>query len=152
VDQDLFRKTYREVNERFCAYEKSILTNQCDCSQAARFCIAEREGVRCGSEQGQQRCLRLLEFLRNQARFALRSTEDRSTIPHGKAMKVQVGGLRGLKSALAPEEPVPATIDDVDATIQAALGRFGDLDSLPLQTIIQHITAYQGRKRARRNR
>ena len=103
MDQDAFRKTYRSMNERFCAYEKSILTNQCECSQAQRFCIAEREGVRCGSAPAQAQCLQLLDFLRGQARFALKSTEERATMPHGKAMKIQVGGMRGLKAALAPD-------------------------------------------------
>jgi hypothetical protein len=150
LDQDQFRKTYHQVNERFCAYEKSILTNRCDCSQAERFCIAEREGVHCRSDAGQGRCLALLEFLRHQARFALKAAEGRSAMPHGKAMKVQVGGLRGLRAVLEPGAAIPERIDDVDGTIRDALGRFGSLDALPLQPIIQQIAAYRGRVRRRR--
>lgn len=149
MDQDLFRKTYHEVNERFCAYEKSILTNKCHCSQAERFCIAEREGVHCKSDEAQADCLELLEYLRDQARFALKSSEDRATIPHGKAMKVQVGGLRGLQAALAPDEEPPDTIDDIHATITSAINRFGGLANLPMQVIIQQISAYKGRTPSR---
>jgi len=152
MDQDIFRRTYREMNERFCAFEKSVLTNNCDCSQAERFCIAEREGVHCGSDAAQAQCLALLELLRNQARFALKASTDRSTIPHGKAMKVQVGGMRGLKLALDPNAEPPLTIDDVHGTIEAVLERFHSLDRLPMQPVIQQITAYQGRKRSRRKR
>ena len=43
MDNEAFRTTYRAVNERFCPYEKAILTNQCCCSRAKRFLIAERE-------------------------------------------------------------------------------------------------------------
>ena len=152
MDQDLFRKTYREVNERFCAYEKSVLTNRCSCSRAERFCIAEREGVQCKSQAAQERCLKLLEILRQQARFAFKATEERTTIPHGKAMKVQVGGLRGIKLVLEPQEPAPVTIDDVYATIDAAVEKFGGLDALPFQVIIQQIAAYRDKKRSRRKR
>lgn len=152
MDQDLFRKTYWEVNERFCAYEKSILTNKCRCSKAERFCIAEREGVQCKSQEAQERCLELLDILRKQARFALKATEERTTIPHGKAMKVQVGGMRGIKVALEPQEPVPVTIDDVYTTIDAAVIKFGSLDALPFQVIIQQVAAYQDKKRSRRKR
>jgi len=53
MDQDIFRRTYREVNERFCAFEKGVLTNNCECSQAERFCIAEREGVHCRADAAQ---------------------------------------------------------------------------------------------------
>jgi hypothetical protein len=152
MDQDLFRETYRDVNQRFCAYEKSILTNMCECSQAERFCIAEREGVRCKSHAAQQQCLQLLDIIRTQARFALKSTEERSTIPHGKAMKVQVGGLRGLKAALAPDQAIPNTIDDVYGVIEQAKQQFGGLDKLPLQSIIQQVAAYRGKRRARRRK
>ena len=152
MDQDLFRETYRQVNKRFCAYEKSVLTNKCDCCQAERFCIAEREGVQCKSEKGQERCLELLNILHRQARFVLKATADRFTIPHGKAMKVQVGGMRGIKIALEPQDPVPNTIDDVYSTIEAALEKFGGLDALPFQTIIQQIAAYRDKRRSRRRR
>jgi hypothetical protein len=150
MDQDIFRKTYQEVNERFCAYEKSILTNRCDCSRAQRFCIAEREGVHCRSDAAQAQCLELLELLRRHARFVLRATTERTTIPHGKAMKVQVGGLKGIKAALAPDQPVPQTIDDIHTTIEAARERFGNLESLPFATIMQQIAAHKEKQRSRR--
>ncbi len=145
MDQDVFRKTYREVNERFCAYEKSILTNHCDCSQAERFCIAEREGVHCRSDAAQARCLELLEMLRENARFALKSLDRSASVAHGKAMKIQVGGLRGLEAALHPESEAPPVIADVHGTIEAAESRFKGLRNLPMQVVIQHIAAFQGR-------
>lgn len=150
MDQDAFRKTYREINELFCVYEKGILTRNCDCALAERLNIAEREAVRCKSEEARERCLELLELLRQQSRFALKSVEQAETIPHAKAMKVQVGGMRGLKAALEPDRPVPVTIGDIHGTIEAALERFGSLQALPFQVIIQQIAAYQGRKRSRK--
>jgi hypothetical protein len=154
MDNQVFRETYSAINERYCPFEKSILTNQCACSRAERFCIAEREGVRCNADEAQARCVSLLELLRGQARFALRTTDGNSALPHAKAMRVQVGGLRGLYLALNPEAEAPATIDDVNAIVDAAVGRFGSLDNLPFQAIVQQIAAYRGRRpfRDRRRR
>ncbi|MCF7979577.1 hypothetical protein U5801_16480 [Lamprobacter modestohalophilus] len=146
MDNQVLRETYSTINERYCPFEKSILTNQCACSRAERFCIAEREGVSCETDEAQARCVRLLELLRGQARFALRTTDGSSALPHAKAMRVQVGGLRGLYLALNPDAEVPKTIDDVDAIITAAVSRFGSLDHLPFQVIVQQITAYRGRR------
>jgi hypothetical protein len=150
MDQDIFRRTYQEVNERFCAYEKSVLGNHCDCSQAERFCIAERVGVHCRCDAAQVQCLAYLELLRREARFTLKDTLERTTIPHNKAMKVQVGGLRGLELALDPTRPPPAVIGDVHATLEAAKARFGSLEAVPLQPVIQQIAAFVGRKPRRR--
>jgi hypothetical protein len=150
MDQDAFRKTYREVNEVFCAFEKSVLTNECSCRCAERFCIAEREGVHCRSEPGQARCLRWLDLLREQARFALRTEEGRRLLPHGKAMRLQVGGMRGLQRVLGIAKSQTQTIDDVDGTLAAAEARFGALDGLPFSEIMREVAAYQVRKRSRR--
>jgi len=149
MDNEVFRKTYRSINERFCPFEKSILTNKCGCSRARRFCIAEREGVNCGSDEAQARCLELLDLLRRQARFALKSMDAHAALPHAKAMRIQIGGLRGLHAVLTPNEPIPEKIEDIHGTLNAVLERFRTLAALPYQRIIQQIAAYQGRRRFR---
>lgn len=149
MDQDAFRTTYKAVNERNCVFEKAILTNNCGCSLAHKFCIAEREGVHCSSDPAQALCIELLDLLRRQARFALKTTSDRTALPHAKAMRIQVGGLRGVQAALRPNEPVPARIPDIRRTIEAAIAAFGSLDRLPFQEIIKQVAAYQGRRRPR---
>jgi len=149
MDNEVFRRTYRSINERFCPYEKSVLTDNCKCSKAKRFCIAEREGVNCTSDDAQTQCLELLELLRLQARFALKATDEHAALPHAKAMRIQVGGLRGLHAVVAPEEPIPAKIADIHGIVEAARERFGALDKLPFQPIIQQIAAFKGRRRLR---
>jgi hypothetical protein len=152
MDNQVFRDTYSAINERFCPFEKSILTNQCGCRLAERFCIAEREGVHCKTDEAQSRCVRLLQLLRAQARFALKTADGRSALPHAKAMRVQVGGLRGLHASLHPEAAIPNPIPDVDAIVEAAVARFGNLDALPFGNIVQQVTAYRGRRPFRERR
>ena len=150
MDQDAFRKTYREVNEVYCAFEKSVLTNECRCSQAERFCIAEREGVHCGSQERQTRCLHWLELLREQARFALRSDEERQLLPHGKAIRLQVGGMRGLRKVLDNTSDDKPPVDDIDGILTIAENRFGALEAAPFSEIMRAVAAYEIRKRSRR--
>jgi len=145
MDQDAFRETYRKVNKNFCACEKSVLINQCNCSKAERFCIAEREGVHCLSEEGQARCLDALSILRDHATFALRELTE-GKLPHGKAMRVQIGGMRGLNKLLNGDD---TQVPDVDAILQAAIQRWGSLEQLPFSEIMPSIAAYKGKTRAR---
>ncbi|RMG38003.1 MAG: hypothetical protein D6720_02255 [Gammaproteobacteria bacterium] len=153
MDQDAFRETYREVNERACLFEKSILTNRCDCSHAERFCIAEREGVRCLSDDGQQRCARALRILREQTHFALRTHEDKAALPHGKAMRIQVGGMRGIRALLDPDAEHLEPISDVAELLTRAEQQYGDLRDMPYSRIMPHIVSYEVRsKRPRSSR
>ncbi|MBK1716874.1 hypothetical protein [Thiocystis violacea] len=150
MDNDAFRETYRAVNELFCPYEKSLLTNNAGCSLARKFCIAEREGVQCGSAAAQSTCLELLDLLRRQARFALKSTDASAALPHAKAMRIQVGGLRGIQASLTPDEPVPGFIEDINATVSEAVSRFGALEDLPFAAILREIATFRGRRRTDR--
>jgi hypothetical protein len=152
MDSDAFRATYRAISDRPCSYEKTILTNNCACSKAQRFCIAEREGIRCTSDEGQARCIETIDILRQQARFALKATRDDAVLPHGKAMRVQVGGLRGIHAALHPEVPPPTQVADIYGLLLQAVEHFGTLAALPFQIIIQQIAAYQGRPRSGRRK
>lgn len=151
MDQDAFRSTYREVNERFCAFEKSILTNQCSCSQAERFCIAEREGVHCHIDDGQARCLEILDTLREQARFALRTdNHSQKILPHGKAIRIQVGGMRGIYHVLNSSQEIPDPVPDINNLLLGVLQEYGDFGKLPFSKIMQQIAAYEVKKRSRR--
>lgn len=152
MDQDAFRKTYREVNEVFCAFEKSVLTNECGCAHAERFCIAEREGVHCRSTSGQSRCLAWLELLREQARFALRTEDERGLLPHGKAIRLQVGGMRGLNRVLRGADQAQAPVEDIDGRLAETESRFGTLGAVPFSEVMREVAAYQVRRRSRRRR
>ncbi len=151
MDQEAFRETYWEVNDCFCAFEKSVLTHQCDCSQAEKFCIAEREGVRCSSKAHQTRCLDLLDVLRKQAHFALRTPKEDTKLPHGKAMRIQVGGMRGIRALLTPDIHHSDPIEDIQQTLNQAEARFGSLEAMPFSHIMPSIAAYQGRIRRRKH-
>lgn len=149
MDQDAFRETYREVNERFCAFEKSVLINQCDCAYAERFCIAEREGVHCNSDAGQARCLRALALMREHARFALRDDAvNQGVLPHGKAMRIQIGGMRGLLQLLDGKQV--DKVENVDNALARAESQWGQLENIPFSELMPAIAAYKGKTRSRR--
>lgn len=153
MDQDAFRETYHDVNQRACVFERAVLTNQCTCTKADRFCIAEREGVACTSSEGNQRCDALVTLLRDQARFALKSnTSNEDALPYGKAMRVQVGGLRGLQAVLEDDSSTPDQPPEVFSLVALALERFGNLVKIPFSAIMPHIAGYRGKTRSRRRR
>lgn len=147
MDQDIFRKTYREMNERACVFEKSNLSGLCRCSQAERFCLAERVGVHCKSDEAKETCGRFIELLREHSRFALKSSDTSEVLSHNKAMRIQVGGMRGVYLAIHAGEPVPVQIGDVHDLLQQAAEQYGSLADLPFQEIIKQVAAYQGRGR-----
>ena len=100
-------------------------------------------------EQTQAQCIRLLEILREQSRFALRTTKEQGVLPHAQAIRVQIGGLRGIQMAL-DDHATEQKIDDVNGLVSQAISEFDDLKQLPFPLIMQQIAAYKGRRRISR--
>jgi hypothetical protein len=150
VEENEFRSTYAALNQTRCVFEKAINARQCSCSQAERFMLAGREGVACHSKSHSQRCTAVLSQIRDNARFALKLMEVGDVLPHNKELRVQVGGLRGLRDLVNEAESGQPLVADIHRTLQQALAKYGDIDDFPYQQLMQSITAFEGRHPRRR--
>lgn len=141
MDENEFRRTYDQIRELPCAFEKAILNRWCDCSQVQRFNLGEREGVTCGAWTAQQNCVTLLGLLRQHARFALQARALPGPLPHARELKVQAGGLRGLDALLHPGEGA-RPVGDVHALVNDLQAHYGALDRVPFETVVRAISAF----------
>lgn len=149
MDEQEYRSTYHSINDQRCVFEKAILSRRCGCSHCNRFHLADREGAACESTPARGRCRDLLIQLREKAIFALRMTHLEGELPHAKEIKVQTGGLLGLRQSLTGRED-DGQVEDINGLVSDALLHFGDLDALPYPEIMQSIVRFEGRQRRRR--
>ncbi|MBD3609096.1 MAG: hypothetical protein HUJ30_00950 [Gammaproteobacteria bacterium] len=147
MDENHYRSTYQTINETRCWFEKAINSRHCQCARMERFNLADREGVRCTSKESQIRCHRLLELIREKAIFALQLTKVDGPLPHGKEVKVQLGGMLALQKRLSPELADADRVTDIHQTIDNAISQFGSLEQLPYVEMMQTIVNIQGRSR-----
>jgi len=147
IDEARYRDTYRSVNERPCPFEKSILTNRCGCELSQRILLAEREAASCAHADARARCVELLGELRDKARFALKETRIGGPLPHGKEIKVQVGGMLGLQELVGAAAQGSNTVGNAHAVLDAAVSRFGSIRNIPYQELVRHVLNYQQRRR-----
>ena len=150
MDEQEYRDTYHAVNERRCVFEKTINSRRCTCSKSRRFHLADREGIACRSASGNAFCRELLDNMRSKARFALHLTSADGPLPHAREIKVQTGGLLGLQGLLHPEKSDADNIENVIGLVDTALAKFGNLEDLPYDIIIQAIVKFEGRKKRSR--
>lgn len=145
-----YKATYHAINERRCVFEKAINARRCSCKQAARFCLADREGVACKSDAGNEMCTELLDTLRRNARFSLHLTHADGPLPHAKEIRVQLGGLLGLQQLIDPDCNDCDRVDNIYALAKATFARYVRLQDLPLERIMQAIVSFQGRRKSSR--
>ncbi|HHZ87887.1 MAG TPA: hypothetical protein EYN73_03485 [Chromatiaceae bacterium] len=143
VDETEFRETLRELNLVHCVFEKTILNNHYPCRFSHRHLLAGREIAGCKNTEARDNCVEVLSYLRHCANFALKIM-DKGKLPHGKAIRVQVGGLHGLGNTLDPQGQ---ELTDINALVTAAITRFDTLDEIPAEQIVRGIAEFKGRQK-----
>ena len=146
MDEDQFRSTYNAVNPNRCIFEKSITNRRCDCQLKRRFVLATREGIACQSEDAMKRCTRVLDAMRNNARFSLKVITVNGPMPHNKELQVQAGGMLELQKLLGSEaEQETDTVSNIHLTMEAAMQEYGTIEQFPFGEIVKGIVKYQSR-------
>ncbi len=147
MDENEFRATYREINAVRCVFEKGLNARRCTCHRARHFLLAGREGYRCASAPHQARCTAYLDLLRRQARFAVGVAQPDGPLPHNKELRIQIGGLSGLRRLLPASSAHGSGALDVDAVLTAATAEYGEVEAIPFERLLPDIAAFKGRRR-----
>ncbi len=146
-DENAFRRLRQAATAIACPFERALLSRCAACSLARPTLLAERELIGCGSASASERCATYRTQLRGKALFALR-IDAASPWPFGKEIRLQCGGLLGLRRALDDDEA--GRVEDADALMREALAHYGGLDALPYSRIMRSVISYVPRRRVRR--
>ncbi|MDH5484384.1 MAG: hypothetical protein OEY43_04030 [Gammaproteobacteria bacterium] len=119
------------------------------CAQGQMFRLADRQGYACHNERAQGQCSQLLNHLRQQTRFVFKLNEIDGPLPHNKEIRVQNGGLIGLRKLLG-DTLVDGEIEDVNQLISQVLARYGSIDRLPFDVLMQSVTGFKARPKRRK--
>ncbi len=105
--------------------------------------------MQCNQPTAQERCESLATQLHQQSRFALGVTHLPQQMTSNMELKIQCGGLNGLKHCISNE---PATVTDIYSLVDHAVLEFGSIEQLPYSRIAQSINQWQPKRRNRRRR
>ncbi len=152
MEENEYRRTLDEVRELPCVFQKAILNRRCDCALVERFNLGEREAVRCTQWTAANNCATVLDLLRENGRFALGMAHVPGPLPHAKELRLQAGGIAGLRRALDPEADPDDTPPDIHGVISRAQEAYGTLQAVPFNQVVHGIHDFQGRRRSRRRR
>jgi hypothetical protein len=143
VDEIAFRNVRGEINRLPCVFERALLAKHALCDLAVSHQIAERESIACTEAGAHAACAQMSELLREKSAFALGLAATGRILPHAMVMKIQCGGLDGLKALLDPDASAP----DVRRLVSLAAERYGEPAALPFSEIVQGVAAWKARRR-----
>ena len=143
MDETSYHAARSQLNPLPCVFEKALLCQAAVCEASQRLSLAEREMMACREPLVRAACGQLLNLLRANSAFALKIKDAQRILPHAMMMKVQCGGLTGLKDLLDAE----ATAPDVLKLVRLAQAEYAGFDELPFSRIVQGVAHWQIRKR-----
>jgi hypothetical protein len=142
-NEDAYRDARKSINPTPCAFEKAVLARCVSCELADKHLLAERETINCHEAEAQKTCTELRKALRTHSAFTLKISNLNGPVPHGKEIRAQCGGLKGLQNAMTGSEEV----GNVRTLVLDALAQYGDLESLPYSVIVQTVVNFTIRRR-----
>jgi hypothetical protein len=145
MDENAFRHAKGEINRLPCVFERVLLAKHAVCEYAVRHQIGERETIACAQPAARVTCGELNGLLREKSAFALKLAQPNRILPHAMLMKIQCGGLNGLRDLLDADAPAP----NVHHLVRLAQQQHGELTALPFGEIVKGVAAWQGRRRHR---
>lgn len=143
MDETSYHLTRQQINPLPCVFEKALLCQAAVCEAARRLSLAEREMVACSEPLARAACGNLLQLLRANSSFALKVKDTQRILPHAMTMKIQCGGLTGLRDLLDADAHTP----DVLKLVRLAQAEFDALEDLPFSRIVQGVAHWQIRRR-----
>lgn len=143
-NESAYKATYGEMVQLVCPFEKAILSRCADCELARKFNIAEREAVACSAAAASENCKALHGLLHQNALFALKMNQPVAVLPHAKELRIQCGGLLGIRRLINHEAPL---CENVHALIGSLQARYESLVALPWNEVVKDITSFEGRRR-----
>jgi hypothetical protein len=137
-----------------CPFHRVLLPGDFRCSHARAVTRRDGPDVACDAPGTRQCCAEVLAHLKAVGLPALAHADDLTELPHGVAMKVQMGGLIGLQKlagvTAASGSPV---VDDVGAVVAAAAALHGGTAGIPYAELVADMSSFQlKRRRGRQDR
>ncbi len=143
MDEEQYRETYQQINTLPCVFERAILRRCGTCESAQRLNIAEREAVKCLSENSHKDCKEFLEIVHEKSTFAIGLPNPGKKLPFGKEIKIQCGSIAGLRNEIYKEK----NNFGIHALIRGATTDSGNIGNLSFENIIREISAFKSRHR-----
>ena len=130
-----------------CRFSHAISSRKCSCVHAQRQRKGYETVAGCRDAESGAVCAEWLVLARQASKFVLGQTREPAALPKSEASQLQLGCLQGLGNILDPDHV--EKIQDVSALLNRARRRFGGLDRVPMERVVQaiHRTRTSGGKR-----
>lgn len=143
MEETIYRHAKGEINRLPCVFEAALLGQHAVCELSVRHSVNGHQKLACAQPLARASCGTLDGLLQEKSAFAIRRTDAQRRLPKASVMKIQCGGLNGLRSLLDPQAHAPNVVH----LVRLAQEKQGGLAQLPFAEIIKSVAAWKPSRR-----
>lgn len=128
------------MQDLICPFSATLVRDDYGCSRTSQ--VIRRGGTEfvCDSSTAHDRCRAFFASCKQVTLEQLGLEDDLTVVPRAILVKVQFGGLAGLRRISTPDA---ARIDNIDHLLEHALEHFGSVQDIPYRALRGDIDGYR---------
>ena len=140
------------MSDLTCPFNAPLVAEDFACRHAEAVIRRGGTEVACRDEVSRARCIELHQAMKAVALAEQGYEDDLTQVPHSLLVKVQYGGLLGLRHLTGQDSGSATTVADIDSLVESALERFGTVAGIPCTKLCDDMTGYRlpGRRKRKR--
>jgi len=131
------------MKDLICPFSATLVKADFGCRQATPIVRRGGAEIACADSDAHSRCSRLYQCMKDAALPEFGVADDLLEMPHGVQVKIQFGGLSGLQRITHAAAEQSATVEDIDALVQAAVDRYAGVEAIPCADFLVDITSWK---------
>jgi hypothetical protein len=132
-----------------CPFKKTLLSKEFACQCSSITHLPTGCNIVCENDKACDDCNVLMTHLINAARFTLQFQPDTDSLTHGKLLKIQHGGLKGLEKLLQ-HHGERATTQNISILVSSVEHYWKGFENIPYEKILKEISSHRNRQRRSR--
>lgn len=138
------------MTDLLCPFSTPLVKNDYFCIYAQEIIRRGGAEIACQNQHAHSRCSELHNTMKTAALQAMDLEDDLLSLPHSVLVKIQYGGLTGLKKLTEDSVQTDSRVDDIDSLVSAAMDKFTSIDTIPMASITSSIMDYKAQRRRKK--
>ena len=138
------------MSDLLCPFSAPLVKNDFSCNYAQEIIRRGGAEIACQDQHAHSRCSELHNTIKTAALQAMNLEDDLLSLPHSVLIKIQYGGLTGLKVLIEDSVQTDSRVDDIVSLVSKAMDKFTTLDAIPMASITATIMDYKAQRRRKK--
>ena len=138
------------MENRICPFSATLVKNDFGCRHASQVVRRGGAEIACMSKPDHQRCMALFTAFKAVALPAFEVPDDPTRMPHSILVKIQFGGLLGLRRGMHPDSAAGESISDIATLVDEAEEQYTSISAIPCASLVDDMTSHTLTRRRRR--